>query len=232
MLPALFHVTHANQANNHRNLYFIYDYLNTTNTNTTTITPKYSIPYGVDYYYSLILELYQFVHSQYPSPTSPGTFNQFDFGITLNKGGIHVINFSGNSTSNTVGKTATSEFVIVDAPYDSYPIEPTRAPVSKGTAMAPRSMVGILACLGVALVLMVVGFRVWRRRVNQKTRALAAQPVGDRGEHLGPSIYQPPQYGHGQGQGIELTTPAVPYRQQHNPSARHNEADAPPPYAA
>lgn len=215
------------------NVYFIYNYLGST-------TPSYSTLYPVDSSsLNLLLNPYQFVHSLYPSPTSPGTLNQLDFGISVSNGGdLYGINLSGNSTSNTVGQTSNSGSVYVDAPYDSYSIYsnsgPTTVPLPEEAGTNARSMAWILVSIGGALLVGFVVYRVWRQKVNRKMRALQVEPVGDRGEHLGPSIYQPPQYGLGQGQrqGVELTTPAVPYRQQHNPSARHDGADAPPPYSA
>ncbi|KAG9069765.1 hypothetical protein KI688_009090 [Linnemannia hyalina] len=113
-------------------MYFISNLLETNNTITT---PKTSQIYPITTTNSTSTSLstplrpYLFVTSQYnttDSPieisySSPVIQNTFHFGISLSsEGHIYGINLSGNSSSNTFGRTENAGAVWVNAPYDSH----------------------------------------------------------------------------------------------------------------
>ncbi|KAG0263480.1 hypothetical protein BGZ95_003786 [Linnemannia exigua] len=214
--------------NQSRELYFINNYLNTTTAGPMTVSPSYEITYLPT------IRPLQFVNIQYPATDNrPAWAKEIMFGISITlEGELYGINLTGNQTTTDTrpGQSSNSGYVFVDQSYESIlglaPKNPN--PDSNSDShMSPRMVGGILGGLLAGNLVILLLYKMWKKRRNRQLKnanaAAVALPVG---------TYQPPGYGPGPGQGqdIELMTPPVPYT--YNPSSRHDGPDVPPAYRA
>ncbi|KAF9121188.1 hypothetical protein BGW39_010774 [Mortierella sp. 14UC] len=207
-----------------KELYFINNYLNTTAGAVPTTSPSYPVNFLPT------MRPLQFVNI----PMNSSKELVFGVSITL-LGELYGINLTGNQSSTTTkpGQAFTGGFPYVESPYDSFTAKGSQP---RGDGESAKSSAGLAAILGgifgLFLVLFVL-FRIWksRRKNLLKRKANADTPAHPLGAYQSPT-YGPPGHGppQGPGQDFELGAPAVPYN--HNPAARHDGVDIPPPYRA